>query len=96
MNSCTASAGEIAKAYVEYIPNYLTIGENTSGCGVFGEVKQYVLTNSKIKLNIASKLFNTGFTEAVGYMPDYWVDSVDLQGETIRWIKEGADYLPAL
>ena len=92
MNGGNASSGEDATTYAHNVRNCVTIGENTMGCGTFGEVLFYELPHTKMIMQVASKIFAVeNFKEGEGYMPDYWVDNADVLGEVVRWIqKNGA------
>ena len=87
MNSRTASSGETAIGYAKSVEKCLTFGENSYGCGVFGELKYYQLPYSKTTMAVPSKIFLGDFEEGKGYTPDYWVDSIDVLSEVLKWLK---------
>ena len=89
INSGNASSGECAIDYAHNVKNCVTIGENTMGCGTFGEVLSYQLPHTQMIICVASKIFLVeNFKEGEGFLPDYWVDSTDVLGEVVRWIRE--------
>jgi len=94
MDSRTGSSGENAVAIAKSVKNCITIGENTYGAGVFGELKMYKLPHSNMILYVPSKIFLGGFEEGVGYEPDYWVDKENIQDEVIKWINSKDKYMP--
>jgi hypothetical protein len=56
------------------------VGQNTSGTGVFGEVRAYRLPRSGLGLQAGTKWFHSEdprleLVEGRGYLPDYWIDS---------------------
>ena len=91
VNSETASAGETAVLYARSLRNLVLIGENTMGCNTFGNVAGYVLKNSHIVcripnvINLCENLDECG--EGRGFVPDYWVDSHDVEGQVLKWLK---------
>ena len=95
INSKTGSAAENAVGYSKCIKNNVLIGENTCGMGLFGEVQAFVLKNSFIVLGIPSKIFLSESKEGEGYTPDYWVDSADIEGEVIKWLRDTESYMPS-
>ncbi|MCD4848667.1 MAG: hypothetical protein K8R76_10820 [Candidatus Aegiribacteria sp.] len=88
-----ASSGEALIDYTKSIPGAMLIGENSAGVGSFGEVHQYWLPNSLIRLFLPCKLFIApGFEEGVGYIPDYWLDSPEPVMEIARWLNNPDTY----
>ena len=88
-----ASSGEALLDYSKSIPGAVLIGENSGGVGTFGEVRQYWLPNSRISLSLPCKLFlSPGFDEGVGYIPDYWLDSVEPVSEIAKWLNNPDSY----
>lgn len=92
VNGDTASAGETAVLYARSCRDYLLIGENTMGCNTFGNVASYELPNSRIICRIPNTINLCAdpddCREGYGFTPDYWVDSDDVEGEVIEWIKK--------
>lgn len=88
-----ASSGEALINYTKSVPGAVLIGENSAGVGSFGEVHQYWLPNSLIRLSLPCKLFlATGCEEGVGYIPDYWLDSEEPVMEIARWLNNPDSY----
>ena len=92
INGDTASSGETAILYAKSLKHFILIGENSMGCNTFGNVASYSLKHSKIiariphTLNLCSD--PNDCAEGKGFAPDFWVDSADVQGEVLSWIKE--------
>ena len=91
VNADTASAGESAVLYARSCKNLVVVGENTMGCNTFGNVASYMLPHSNIVCRIPN-VINLCHTpdeciEGYGFTPDYWVDSDDIEGEVIKWLK---------
>lgn len=97
VNSDTGSAGETAVLYGKSLRNFILIGENTMGCNTFGNVASYELTNSHIICRIPNVINlcedPADCIEGGGFTPDYWVDSVDVESEVLRWIEDNVDQL---
>ena len=97
VNSDTGSAGETAVLYGKSLRNFILIGENTMGCNTFGNVASYELTNSHIICRIPNVINlceePADCMEGEGFTPDYWVDSVDVEGDVLRWIEGNVDQL---
>lgn len=91
-NDGIASSGEAALNIARSVPNSIIVGQNSSGVGVFGDVLTYQLPYSDILMNVPYKLFLGGAKEGEGFEPDYWIDSNDVQGELIDWLKRPLDY----
>lgn len=91
VNGDTASSGESAVLYARSCKNLLLIGENTMGCNTFGNVAGYELPHSHIVCRIPNTINlcqnPEDCMEGYGFTPDYWVDSDDVEGEVIKWIK---------
>ena len=91
VNSDTASSGESAILYARSCKNLLLIGENTMGCNTFGNVASYELPNSRIVCRIPNVVNLCAdpedCKEGYGFAPDYWVDSEDVEGEVLHWLK---------
>lgn len=89
VNSDTASSEETAVLYGRSVRNFILIRENTMGCNTFGNVADYVLNNSQIICcipNVINLCENPNdCTEGMGFTPDYWVDSPDVEREVLRW-----------
>ncbi len=69
------------------VPNCVVVGQNSSGASTFGDILSYQLPRSGIILHLPYKLFLEGINEGEGFEPDYWVDSSDVQGELLAWLK---------
>ena len=88
-----ASSGEAFLDYARSIPGAVLVGENSAGVGTFGEVRQYSLPNSLIRLNLPCKLFLTPESrEGTGYIPDYWIDSATPLKEIAQWLNHPDSY----
>lgn len=91
VNSDTASSGESAVLYARSLKNLVLIGENTMGCNTFGNIASYVLDNSGIVCrvpNVVNLCKNPrDCEEGKGFEPDFWVDSDDVEGEVVRWLR---------
>lgn len=91
VNSNTASAGETAVLYGRSLKDFVLIGENTMGCNTFGNVASYQLTHSQIVCRIPNVINlcenHDDCEEGKGFTPDYWVDSFDVEGKVIEWLK---------
>lgn len=51
------SSGELTVSYSRAVKDHLLIGENTAGIAAFGDVREYVLPNSNIRLHLPSSFF---------------------------------------
>lgn len=91
VNSDTASSGETAVLYARSCKKLLLIGENTMGCNTFGNVTSYELPYSRIVCRIPNVINlcsdPNDCLEGYGFTPDYWVDSEDVEGEVLKWLK---------
>ncbi len=88
-----ASSGEAFIDYARSIPQAVTVGENSAGIGTFGDVLQYWLPNSRIRLQVPHKIFlMPGFQEGVGFTPDYWLDSSNPVPELVEWMNKPETY----
>ena|GEM_PF-4687590 len=97
INSGNASSGECAIDYARNVKKCVTIGENTMGCGTFGETLTYELPHTKMTMQVASKIFLVeNFKEGEGFLPDFWVDNADVKDETVRWLNNPETYMPNL
>ena len=97
VNSDTASSGESAVLYARSCKNLLLIGENTMGCNTFGNVASYELEHSHIICRIPNTINlcqdPEDCIEGYGFSPNYWVDSDDVEGEVIKWIKNNKELI---
>jgi hypothetical protein len=94
INRDVASSGELAISHSACLKKHIVIGENSAGCGIFGDVCLYILPNSKIKFQLPLKLFLIkDFYEGIGHMPDYWLDSKSPVNEILNWINNPEDYM---
>ncbi len=91
VNSDTGSSGESAVLYARSVKNLVLIGENTMGCNTFGNIASYVLANSGIVCRVPNMINlcknPEDCQEGKGFEPDFWVDSIDVEEEVIKWIK---------
>lgn len=87
------SAGEDFLSYSKSLPDITIVGENSGGVGTFGEIRSYVLPNSKIRLNFPSKIFLSKYAEeGIGFLPDYWLDSSKPEEEVSNWLNDPQNY----
>lgn len=87
-----ASSGEGFLGYLRQLQNVVFVGENSGGCGIFGDVTTYTLPHSGIAIQLSSKLFlptDLTNTEGKGYMPDLWVPAGNALPYAIVAIKRG-------
>ena len=91
VNGDTASAGESAVLYAKSCKDVTLIGENTMGCNTFGNVASYELKHSHIICRIPNTINLCAdpedCREGYGFSPDYWLDSEDVEGEVIKWLR---------
>lgn len=84
-----ASSGEDLLCDCEYLfgktNQIVQIGQNTAGCELYGNVCQYTLENSGIKVNFSvtdfseyPKLIPNFYGEGNGFYPDIWSTNEDL------------------
>ncbi len=77
-----ASACETAVLLAKQIPGAWIVGQNTSGTMKVGELRWYRLPESKmwVALGRRSHTDPTGeFQEAIGFVPDLWIDGEDAE-----------------
>lgn len=91
-NDGVGSSGEAAINFSRSVHNCVVVGQNSGGVGVFGDVLPYQLPFSGIMLVLPFKLFFHGANEGEGFAPDYWVDSSDVLGELLCWLKNPDGY----
>lgn len=92
-NRRVLSAAEAMVGYSQSVKNSITIGENTGGVVQFSDDQQYYLPNSKIIAKLPRRLILIpGFEECVGYLPDYWLDTLDPIKEVISWLNDPENY----
>ena len=78
---------------LQSIRNRIVIGENTGGVAQFSSTCGYYLPNSKIILNLPRQLiFIPGLEECIGYLPDYWLDTVEPEEEVLKWLDDPENY----
>lgn len=94
INTHVASSGESAVSYAKSVRNCVLIGENTMGCGNFGDVISYKLPYSGMIMTVPYKLFIGMFKEGEGFTPDLWVDKEDVAGEVLKWLSNKQTYMP--
>jgi len=92
-NDNIASSSEAALNIAQSVKNCVIVGQNSSGVGVFGDVLTYQLPYSDIQMRVPYKLFLGGANEGEGFEPDFWIDSINVQGELIAWLKDPDNYL---
>ena len=86
-NKMTASSGEAAIAHAHSCRNVVFVGSASAGVGLFGDIKSYLLTRSKIYISIPYKVFYEGKEEGKGFLPNYWIDSKNPTKYLEKWLK---------
>lgn len=93
MSNHTASAGNNAVAISKTIPNNILVGSNSSSSYAIGNVKNYCLKNSLIRLGLPGTLtIHPDNKLEKGFLPDYWLDSEQPVKEVIDWINNPETY----
>ncbi len=79
IDSNVCSSGEWGYLYSQSIDNTVSIGSNTAGCGLCGNVTDYWLPNTGMSVVWGSKLFyeDREFEDFRGWEPDLWCISKD-------------------
>ena len=92
-NRRVLSAGEGMVGASQSIKRRIIIGENTGGSAQFSSACGYYLPNSKFIANLPNQIILIpGLEECVGYLPDYWLDTMDPLGEVLKWIDDPDHY----
>jgi hypothetical protein len=91
-NDSIGSSGESALDIAKCVKNCVTVGQNSKGAGIFGDVLSYKLPFSDVVLQVPYKLFLNGAIEGHGFEPDFWLDSIDLKGELLYWLRDSKNY----
>jgi hypothetical protein len=92
-NRRVLSAGEAMVGYSRSVKNRILIGENTGGVVQFSDAQQYLLPNSRFIVKLPRRLLLVpGFEECVGFVPDYWLDSMEPMQEVLRWLNDPEHY----
>jgi hypothetical protein len=92
-NRRVLSAGEGMVGASQSVKNRMVIGENTGGVAQFSSTCGYYLPNSKIITNLPRQLIIIpGLEECIGYLPDYWLDTMDPLNEVLRWLENSENY----
>ena len=87
------SAGEAMVGYSQSVKNRILIGENTGGVVQFSDCQEYLLPHSRFVVKLPRRLLLVpGFEECVGYLPDYWLDSMEPLAEVLRWAADPDGY----
>jgi len=87
------SAAEAMVGYSQSVKNRIVVGENTGGVAQFSDCQEYLLPNSRFVVKLPRRLLLVpGFEECVGFLPDYWLDSMDPLGEILRWASDPGSY----
>ncbi len=93
MDRWVASSGEGTLGSSRAVKDLLLIGENSAGIGTFGEVRPYILPNSRIQLSLPCKLFlEPGILEGKGFFPNLWLDTSEPLEEIVKWLHEPEGY----
>lgn len=88
MNKWTASSGEAAVEYAKSCRNVIFVGSDTAGVGLFGDIRGYLLSRSKMVVLVPYKVFlEEGKDEGKGSLPDYWIDSKNPTRYLEKWLK---------
>ena len=92
-NRRVLSGGEAMVGYSKSINNRIIIGENTGGVAQFSDACEYYLPNSKFVAKIPRQLLLIpDLEECVGFLPDYWLDSMEPTKEVLRWLNDPENY----
>jgi len=92
-NSNNMSSAEMAIAQSRCLQNVVVVGENSGGVLTFGNVRNYMLKNSHIRLSLPYCLYYyPTLVEGEGLKPDLWLDTDEPVEETMKWITEGKKY----
>ncbi len=92
-NRRVLSAGESMVGYSQTIKKRIVIGENTGGVAQFSDGCQYYLPNSKFIAKIPRQLLLIpDLEECVGFLPDYWLDSMEPMEEILHWLEDPEQY----
>ena len=92
-NRKVLSGGEAMVGYSKSINNRILIGENTGGVAQFSDACEYYLPNSKFIAKIPRQLLLIpDLEECVGFLPDYWLDSMEPIEEVLRWLENPENY----
>ena len=78
INDMVASSTELAVSWASTYPRVTFYGCNSLGIGHFGDLCIYYLPHSKIVLWCPQKIFDAGIQEAIGFEPNFWIDSNDV------------------
>jgi len=87
INKKTASSGEAAISYARSCRNVIFVGSASAGVGLFGDIKSYLLTRSKIYISMPYKVYFEGQEEGKGFLPNYWIDSKNPTKYLEKWLK---------
>ena len=92
-NRRVLSAAEAMIGYSKSVKNSILIGENTAGVAQFSDVQQYYLPNSKLIAKLPRQFLSIpDFDECIGFLPDYWLDSMEPTKEVLRWLNNPNNY----
>lgn len=98
-NVCSSGESLVEQAYLYFghSKQVYHIGRNTAGCGAYGNICSYYLTNSGIGVNIgvsdftgAQKIVPSSHGEGKGYYPDFWCTDDDI-ADTIFYITQDSE-----
>ncbi len=87
MNKKTSSSGEAAIAHTKSCRKVVFVGSASAGIGLFGDIKSYLLTRSKIYISIPYKVYFENKEEGKGFLPNYWIDSKNPTKYLEKWLK---------
>jgi hypothetical protein len=92
-NRRVLSAGEGMVGISRSLKNSIHIGENTGGSAQFSSTCGYYLPHSKFIANLPRQfILIPGLEECVGYLPDYWLDTVEPVKEVLNWLDNPDNY----
>jgi hypothetical protein len=92
-NRRVLSAGEGMVGVSRSAKNSIIIGENTGGSAQFSSTCAYYLPNSKLIANLPRQLILIpDLEECVGYLPDYWLDTIEPLKEVLNWLADPDNY----
>jgi len=92
-NRRVLSAGEGMVGISRAVKNSIIIGENTGGSAQFSSTCGYYLPHSKFIANLPRQfIIIPGLEECIGYLPDYWLDTMEPVEEVINWLDDPENY----
>jgi hypothetical protein len=92
-NRRVLSAGEGMVGISRSVKNSILVGENTGGSAQFSSTCGYYLPQSKFIVNLPRQfILIPGLEECIGYLPDYWLDTMKPVKEVLNWLDNPDSY----